>query len=77
MLHISAAWHLRLALLALRDVVDVAADGRVALLHVEPPSVPPLQQGVQWYSDVLTRHSIIELKIYVTDHLGTATVLLL
>ena len=58
-------------------MVDVAVDGEVALLHVEPPGVPPLQRGVQQYSDVLTHHSIAELKINATDHLGTTATLLL
>ena len=42
LLHVSTAWLLRPTLLALRDVVDVTADCSVALLHVEPPGVPPL-----------------------------------
>ena len=58
-------------------MVGVAADGRVALFHVEPPSVPPLQRGVQRYSDVLTRHPVAELKIHAADHSGIATALLL
>ena len=33
--------------------------------------------GVQWYSDVLARHSIMELKINVIDHLQTTATLLL
>ena len=52
-------------------------DGRVALLHVEPPGIPPLQRGVLRYSDVLAHHSIAKLKIYTTDHLGTTATLLL
>ena len=44
MLHISAAWHLRAALLTLRDVVGVASDdrvshrttGRIFLGHCDP-----------------------------------------
>ena len=63
--------------MALWDVVDVAADCNVALLHVEPPSVPPLQRSIQWYSDVLAHHPILELQIYATDHLGTTTAFLL
>ena len=43
LLHVITVWFLRLALLALWDVVDVAADCRVALLHVEPLGVPSLQ----------------------------------
>ena len=49
----------------------------MALLHVEPPSIAPLQRGVQRYSDVLTRHSIVELKIDAADHLQTTATLLL
>ena len=49
----------------------------MALLHVEPPGVPPLQRSVQQYSDVLARHPIIELQIYAADHSGTAAALLL
>ena len=58
-------------------MVDVAVDGRMVLLHVEPPGVPPLQRGVQRYSDVLTRHPVAELKIHAADHSGIATALLL
>ena len=63
--------------MALRDVVDVAADCRVALLHVEPPGVPPFQRSVQRYINVLTGHPIPELQIYIADHLGTTAALLL
>ena len=49
----------------------------MALLHVEPPGVPPLQRGVQRYSDVLARQSIVELKINTADHLGTTATFLL
>ena len=55
----------RPAPLVLQNVVDITADGRMALLHVEPPNVPPLQRSIQQYSDVLARHSIPELQIYV------------
>ena len=43
LLRVNTIWFLRLALLALWDVVNVATDCNVALLHVEPPSFPPLQ----------------------------------
>ena len=46
MIHISTGRFLRLALLVLPNLVNVAPDGRMALLHVEPPSIPPLQRGV-------------------------------
>ena len=46
LIHISTARLLRLAPLVLQNVVDVAVDDRMALLHVEPPSVPPLQRCV-------------------------------
>ena len=58
-------------------MVDVAADGGMALLHVEPPGVTPLLRDVQLYSNVLAHHSIAEVKIHATDHLGTAATLLL
>ena len=58
-------------------MVDVATDGGMALLHVEPSGVPPLQRGVQRYSDVLAHHPIAKLKIHTTDHLRTAATLLL
>ena len=49
----------------------------MALLHVEPPGVPPLQRGVQQHSDVLASHPIAELQIHAADHSGTAAALLL
>ena len=49
----------------------------MALLHIEPPGVPPLQRGVQWYSDVLACHPITELQIHAANHPGTTTTLLL
>ena len=58
-------------------MVDVAVDCRVALLHVEPRGIPPLQRSIQWNSNVLARHPILELQIYTADHLGTTAVLLL
>ena len=48
----------------------------MALFHVEPPSVPPLQRSIQWYSDVLAHHPVPELQIYAADHLGTTTAIL-
>ena len=77
LIHISTARLLRPAFLVLRNEVDVVADGRMALLHVEPSSVPPLQRGVLRYSDVLARHPIAELQIHAADHSGTAAALLL
>ena len=61
LIHINTARLLRPAPLVLRNVVDVTADGRMILLHIEPPGVPPLQRGVQRHSDVLAHHPIIEL----------------
>ena len=58
-------------------MVGIAADDRVALLHIEPAGIPPLQQRVQWHSKVLAHHSIAQLKIHATDHLGTTAALLL
>ena len=58
-------------------MVDVAVDCRVALFHVEPPGIQPLQRSIQRYSDVLAHHPILELQIYATDHLGTTTAFLL
>ena len=58
-------------------MVDVAADCRVALLHVEPPRVPPFQRSVQQYINVLAGHPILELQIYAADHLRTTAALLL
>ena len=49
----------------------------VALLHVEPPGVPPLQRRVPRHSKVLARHSITQLKVHSADHLGTTTTSLL
>ena len=58
-------------------MVDVATDGRMALLHVEPPGVPPLQRCAQRYSEVLAYHPFTELQIYAADHSGTAAAFLL
>ena len=77
LLHVYIVWSLRPATLALRDVVDVTPDYRVALLNVEPPGIPSFQRSVQRYIDVLTGHPIHELQIYATDHLGTTAALLL
>ena len=52
-------------------------DGWVALFHVEPPGVPPLQRHVQRHSKVLVRHPIVQLKLHPTDHLGTTVASLL
>ena len=49
----------------------------MTLLHIEPPSIPPLQQCVQRHSKVLAHHSIAQLKIHAADHLGTIVALLL
>ena len=72
MFHVSTVQFLRPAFLVLQNVVDVAADGGMALLHVESPGVPLLQRGIQRDSDVLTCHSVVELKINAADHSGTA-----
>ena len=77
MLHISTVWLLRPAFLALQDVVGIAVDGRMALLHVEPPGITPFQRCVQWHSKVLAHHSITQLKIHSADHLGIVAALLL
>ena len=61
LIHISIGQLLRLALLVLWNLVDVASGGRMTVLHVEPPGVPPLQRGIQWHSNVLARHPIMEL----------------
>jgi len=58
-------------------LVDIAIDDWMALLHVEPPGIPPLQRGVQRYSDVLARHPVAELQIHTADHSRTAAALLL
>ena len=58
-------------------MVDVIADCRAALLHVEPPGVPSLQRSIQWYINVLAGHPIPELKIYAANHLGTIAAFLL
>ena len=63
--------------MALRDVVDVASDYRVALFNVEPLGVPSFQRSIQWYIDVLAGHPIPELQIYTANHLGTAAAFLL
>ena len=49
----------------------------MALLHVEPPGIPPLQRGIQRHSNVLSRLPIAELQIHTADHLGTTPALLL
>ena len=77
LLHVSVVWSLRPATLALRDVVDIVADYRVALLNVEPPGVPSFQRSVQRYINVLAGHFILELQIYAANHLGTTTAFLL
>ena len=58
-------------------MVDVAADCRVTLFHVEPLGVPPFQRSVQRYINVLAGHSIPKLQIYAADHLGATATLLL
>ena len=77
LIHVSTARFLRPAPLVLRNVVDITADGRMTLLCVEPPSIPPLQRGVQRHSNVLTCHFIMELQIHTADHSRTAPALLL
>ena len=57
--------------------MDIVADYRMALLHVDPPRVPPFQRSVQWYINVLTDHPILQLQIYAANHLGTTTALFL
>ena len=49
----------------------------MALLHVEPPAVPPFQRRVQRQSEILVRHSVVQLKIHAADHLGTTAAYLL
>ena len=58
-------------------MVDVVAECRVTLFHVEPLGVSPFQRSVQWYINVLAGHPIPELQIYAADHLGTTAALLL
>ena len=72
LLHVSAVGSLRPAIMALRDVVDVALNYRVALFDVEPPGIPSFQRGIQWYIDVLAGHPIPELQVHATDHFRTA-----
>ena len=57
--------------------MDVAADCRVALFHVEPLGIPPFQRSVQRYVNILVGHSISELQIYAANHLGATTAFLL
>jgi len=57
--------------MALRDVVDVALNYRVALFDVEPSGVPSFQRGIQWYINVLAGHPIPELQVHAVDNLGT------
>ena len=47
LIHISTGRLLRPALLVLQNLIDVTSDGRMTLLHVEPPGIPPLQRGIQ------------------------------
>ena len=49
----------------------------MALFHVEPFGIPLFQRGVQRYGNILIGHSISELQIYATDHLGDAAAFLL
>ena len=42
LIHISTGQLLRPALLVLQNLVNVALDGKMTLLHVEPPGIPPL-----------------------------------
>ena len=49
----------------------------MALFHVEPFGIPLFQRGVQRYGNILVGHSIPELQIYATDHLGDAAAFLL
>ena len=58
-------------------MVDIAADCRVALFHVEPLGIPPFQRSVQRYINILTGHSILELQIDAADHLGATAAFLL
>ena len=58
-------------------MVDVAADGRVVLFHVEPLRVPPFQRSVQQYINVFAGHSILKLQMYAADYLGATAALLL
>ena len=58
-------------------MVDVAADCRVALFHVEPLGIPPFQRSVQQYIDILACHSIPKLQINAADHLGATVAFLL
>jgi len=77
LIHISTGWLLRPAILVLHNLIDVASNGRMTLLHIKPPGIPPLQRGIQQHSNVLAHHPIMELQIYTTDHFGTAPALLL
>ena len=58
-------------------MVDVAADCRVALFHVEPFGIPPFQRSAQRYIDILVGHSISELQVDTVDHLGATAAFLL
>ena len=71
LLHVSAVGSLRPAIMALRDVVDVALNYRVALFEVEPSGVPSFQRGIQWYINVLAGHPIPELQVHAANNLGT------
>ena len=75
--HINSVWFLRPAPLVLQDMVDVAADCRVALFHVEPLGIPPFQRSVQRYVNILAGHCILELQIDSADHPGATTAFLL
>ena len=52
-------------------------DGRMTLLHVEPPRVPPLQRGIQRHNNVLAIIPSQKLQIHTVDHFGTTPALLL
>ena len=76
MFHVSTVRFLRPAPLVLWDMVDVVADCRVALFHVEPLGIPPFQRSVQRYVNILAGHSIPELQIDAADHLGATAAFL-
>ena len=77
LLHAILARQLRPTPLAFWDVVGITTNYWVALFHVEPSGVPPLQRCVKRYGKVFARHSIPQLEVHPADHLGTSAASLL
>ena len=51
-------------------MVYVGQQARFSIANVEPPSIPPFQQGVKGYWYVFPHHTIPQLKKNPADHFG-------